>query len=191
MEEKNIKVILTRQEDLFLSLQQRAALSHYWKADLFLSLHLNSSEDPKIGGLELFYLTPNSKEVREKIQKEAISGNSLYKKTPNPSLNSLLTEIILEHSVLSSKFLASKIGSTLEVGPLKEFGITFRGIGPELFYVLAFTQRPSLLIEIGFFSNPEEREKLLLAEFQEQWAKAVAQGIELFFEEKVQDISLL
>ena len=77
----------------------------------------------------------------------------------------------------SSKKLASLVHQELKQDVGKKFNLKDRGIKPGLFYVLALSKRPSLLLEVGFISNQIELEKIKSIEFQKKYASAVAEGI--------------
>lgn len=138
--EKNLKaqgatVIMTRNDDNFVSLEDRVILSNNKKPDIFVSVHINSSENTEAHGIETHYFKDDSLDLAKEIHKS----------------------------------MASEIEET------------DRGILKSRFYVIRHTNQPSVLLELGFISNDDERNLLLLPEQQEKFAKAITDGISNYF----------
>jgi len=169
---KKTSTFLTRSLDRTVSLQERADLADLVKADLFLSIHFNSSSNPRSNGFELYYLDNKSNAATQKVEKlENISlkGEELI-------INQILLDLVIQQTVSHSKKLASDVHS--QVRPvLKKYKIADRGIKPGLFYVLALSKRPGLLIEVGFMSNPNELKKINSEKFLDEMALAIADGV--------------
>lgn len=169
---KKTSTFLTRSLDRTVSLQERADLADMVKADLFLSIHFNSSKNSRSNGFELFYLDNKSNAATQKVEKLeniTLKGEELI-------INQILLDLVIQQTVSHSKKLASDVHS--QVKPvLKKYKITDRGIKPGLFYVLALSKRPGLLIEVGFMSNPNELKKINNEKFLDEMAKAIADGV--------------
>lgn len=175
-----VNAYLTRSIDRTVSLLERAEMAEKLRADVFVSIHLNSAPKTYSRGLEIFYLH-NKRDAAVKKVEDA--ENKLFPKE-GPIIQRILTDLIVGSTVVSSKNLAGHIHRNLQSGLIKKFKMVDRGIRPGLFYVLAFAKRPAVLIEIGFMSNQKELAKMLDQKFQNQFAKNVAKGLVSYLREK-------
>lgn len=165
-------VYLTRSIDKNLTLENRASLAEKVKADLFISLHINASSNSRSKGFEIFYLDNHDDKAVKKVETVENSGGG------EPSIvNQIIADLVVERTVPKSKSLALSIHKEVGRNFLNSYGILDRGIKPGLFYVLALTKRPAVLIEVGFLSNKREVRKLTSKDFQRNFAKAVAKGV--------------
>jgi N-acetylmuramoyl-L-alanine amidase len=163
---------LTRSLDRTVTLQERAELADLVKADLFLSIHFNSSANSKHHGFELYYLDNNSNVANAKVEKaenQDLKGEELI-------VNQILVDLVVQQTVKYSKKLAELVHQSVKPN-LKKYKIEDRGIKAGLFYVLALSKRPGLLIEIGFMSNPEELKKIQNEKFLNDLAQKIAEGV--------------
>lgn len=169
---KTTSAYLTRSMDRTVSLQDRADMADIVKADLFLSIHFNSATDPKSHGFELFYLDNNSNAATAKVEKTEnlnLEGGELV-------VNQILVDLVVQQTVSHSKELAKAVHG--KVKPVvKNYKILDRGVKPGLFYVLALSKRPGLLIEAGFMSNQEELKKVNEDKYLDQLAKGISAGV--------------
>jgi N-acetylmuramoyl-L-alanine amidase len=173
LKKNNINVYLTRSIDRAVSLEERAELADKIKADLFISVHINSSEGSSPRGVETYYLDNHKDDVVKKI--ESIENKDL--KGVELVINDILTDLVIERTTKKSKLLASSIHGEILGRMGKRYKLKDRGIRPGLFYVLALTKRPGILLEVGFLSNPSELKKMLSPKFQDRYARAVAKGM--------------
>jgi N-acetylmuramoyl-L-alanine amidase len=169
-------VFLTRTIDRTVTLAERAELAEKIKADIFISVHVNSSNRKNPRGFETYYLDNHKDGAVRKV--EAIENKNL--KGEELVINKILTDLVIDQTVHSSKKLAASIHGKLYKSIGKKFKMVNRGIKPGLFYVLALAKRPAVLLEVGFLSNPNDLRKLLSKKFQDRYAKAVADGINLY-----------
>ncbi|MCF8058686.1 MAG: N-acetylmuramoyl-L-alanine amidase [Bacteriovoracaceae bacterium] len=170
---KNFNTYLTRSVDRTVTLAERAEIAEKIKADLFISVHINSSEGNAPRGFETYYLDNHEDSAIKKVEQvenKDLTGKELI-------VNKILTDLVIERTVKSSKGLASSIHSNIQVLVGKRYKLIDRGVKPGLFYVLALTKRPGILLEVGFLSNSRELMKLLDEKFQRRYAVAVAKGI--------------
>ena len=146
------QIILTRDKDVYLTLQERTEIANNVKvredeAVLFISIHVNSSLNKTSSGYEVWYLSPGYR--RTVLDKSSTDDSSLF-----PILNSMLEEEYTTESIMIAKFimdgLQSQIGNESKA----------RGIKAEEWFVVKNSNMPSVLIELGFVSN--EKEALLL-----------------------------
>lgn len=169
---KSTTTYLTRSLDRTVSLQERADLADLVKADLFLSIHFNSSTNAKSHGMELYYLDNNANAAANKVARSEnlnLQGEELI-------VNQILVDLVVQQTVHHSKALARFVHKELK--PVVKFNkIDDRGIKPGLFYVLALSKRPGLLVEVGFVSNPGELRKVNEDKFLNSMAQAIASGV--------------
>lgn len=131
LKKKGVQVLMVRDTDVYVSLEDRVAFNENNGGDLFVSIHVNSSVTEDGNGIETHYYTPQSYDFAQVVHKE----------------------------------FASQIKS-------KD-----RGLFKSKFYVINHTTCPSILVETGFISNPQEREELLTKERRQKTAEAIAKGI--------------
>lgn len=164
---------LTRSVDRTVTLAERAEIAEKIKADYFISVHVNASEANEPRGFETYYLdNHNDSAIRkvESVENKNLQGEELI-------VNKILTDLVIDRTVKYSKGLATSIHSRIQKVVGKKYKLKDRGVKPGLFYVLALTKRPAILLEVGFLSNSRELSKLLTDSFQDRYAKAVAQGL--------------
>lgn len=170
-------VFLTRSIDRTMTLEERSNLAEKVNADLYVSVHFNAGPNPESHGLETYYLDNHENAAVKKIEKVEnahLSGQDLV-------ANKILIDMLIERTAPHSKLLASLVHQELKRTVSGPYKMANRGIRPGLFYVLALSKRPAILLDAGFLTNPREVKKLLDPRFQQQYAKAVARGIHAFF----------
>jgi N-acetylmuramoyl-L-alanine amidase len=173
---KNYSVFLTRSIDRTVSLPERAAIAEKMKADLFISVHINSSPDGVASGFETYYLDNHNDVAIKKVEK---TENILIKKE-ELTVQQILIDLVVEQTVKTSKPLAESIHSSIKSSVGRKYHIASRGIRPGLFYVLALSKRPGVLLEVGFISTPKERARMMNEKFQDDYASAVVVGIKKY-----------
>jgi N-acetylmuramoyl-L-alanine amidase len=168
------EVIFTRSDDTFIPLERRTAIANEKKADLFLSIHANSSSYPRIGGVESYYLNfTNAKDSLAVASREnASSDKSVFE------LRDLIQQITLQDKAEESKEFAGSIQAALfPFAARYDPGIKNRGIKKAPFIVLIGASMPSVLAEIGFLSNAREETLLKKAEHRQKLAEALYRGL--------------
>jgi N-acetylmuramoyl-L-alanine amidase len=177
---KDYKVYLTRSVDRTVTLEQRAALADKIKADIFISIHINGSRSNSSRGFETFYLDNHDSAAVKKVE-EVENKNS---KGEQVIINKILADLVIDRTAPSSKKLSKKIHSRLSKILPKKYKMIDRGVKPALFYVMALSKRPSILLEVGFISNKNELKKMTRRKFQNDYAKAIARGVKDYFGKK-------
>lgn len=173
LEKLGVSTFLTRSVDRTVGLHERAEMAEKVKADLFISVHFNSAHKEHSHGVETFYLDNHiDKAVQkiEEIENKDLSGSNLV-------INQILVDLVVQNTAPLSKKLADNIHSEVKRRVVKRFRLKDRGMKPGLFYVLALSKVPAVLLEVGFMSNPKELEKLTLPAFQSKYARSIAIGI--------------
>jgi N-acetylmuramoyl-L-alanine amidase len=173
--ELGLQVILTRNSDRFLTLEERTAFANTKSADLFISIHTNASRDRRAYGLETYFLNLATDE--EAIRVAAMENATSTKNISD--LQKILFDLMQNAKINESSRLASFV-QTAMVGHLRTKRYTrvkSKGVKQAPFYVLLGAQMPSILIETGFISNPRECKRLVSTKFQDRLAEGIIQGI--------------
>jgi N-acetylmuramoyl-L-alanine amidase len=168
------EVIYTRSDDTFVPLEGRTALANDKKADLFLSIHANSSPVPRIAGVETFYLNfPDSKDAADVSARENSSAQkSIFE------LRDIIQKITLHDKAEESREFASRLQASLFAFSLRYIpGQKNRGVKKAPFVVLIGANMPSVLAEIGFLSNTREETLLKKPDYRQKLAEALYRGI--------------
>jgi len=167
-------VIYTRTDDSFVPLERRTEIANEAKADLFLSIHANSSTLHSVAGVETYYLNfTTSKAALEVAAREnAGSQKTIYE------LQDLLEKIALKDKVEESREFATQIQSALFSASAKgDPRARDRGIRKAPFVVLIGATMPSVLSEIGFISNAHDESIMKRAEYRDRLAEALYKGL--------------
>ena len=176
---KSTITYLTRSLDRTVTLQERADLADLVKADLFLSIHFNSSTSRKSHGFELYYLDNKSNAAIKKVER----AENFNLKGEEQVVNQILVDLVVQQTVSHSRKLSTSVHEKIKP-VLKKYKIDDRGIKAGLFYVLALSKRPALLIEAGFVSNTDELKKINQEKYLSELARAIAEGVRLFIKEE-------
>jgi len=172
-------VVLTRDTDKFVPLEQRTAIANQLGADLFISVHANSSKIRRVSGVETFFLnlTSNAAE-REVASRENASSQRNIRE-----LEDLLRQIALGDYNEESNDLAQIVQQTLYSEVKTHHPILRnRGVKKAPFIVLINLNMPGILTEVGFISNPSEEKYFTGKQGQDQVAEALYKGIEKYFQ---------
>jgi len=168
------EVVYTRTDDTFIPLERRTEIANEAKADLFLSIHANSSPLLSAAGVETYYLNfTTTKSALELAARE----NSGSQKTVF-ELQDLLEKIALKDKVEESREFAARIQSAIfAVTAKSDSHARDRGVKKAPFVVLIGASMPSVLSEIGFISNAREESIMKRAEYRERLAEALYKGL--------------
>ena len=172
-----VRVLVTRTEDVFVSLPERSAFANRVKADFLISLHVNAANKRGAVGFETFYFTrePSDNDARASTQREnlVIENNGSTGKDLESLLKTTLADMAVTRDMKESSNLAERILTALE----KILRVENRGVKSGPFYVLATAAMPAVLVESAFITNPREERKLQREEYREQIARALFDGI--------------
>ena len=164
-----IDILLTRETDKFISLEKRTAFANSKKGDLFISLHCNALENTKVRGIETYYLSLTKNKTA--LNLAARENSSSLKNISD--LQAILNDLINQTKVPESKKLAEVVQKNIVQELKKKYAPRNLGVKKAPFLVLIGSQMPSILVEVGFLTNKNER--ILLS--RNSYLKEISQGI--------------
>ena len=175
-------IVLTRESDVFIPLPQRAEIANNNNADLFVSVHANSSTNQNARGIETYLLnwSNDAEALKVAARENAISVKKM--KQMKSELGVILASLERESKRDESVKVAGNIQTSLSSAASRRYPeVNDLGVKQALFYVLVGAKMPSTLVEVSFVSNPKE-EKLLASDAYRQFlAKSIADGIHTYF----------
>lgn len=166
-----VKVVLTRTEDVQLSLDDRTALANQYKADLFVSLHVNSSFGSSAQGAETYILSSEASD--EHAADAAAAENQSGDGDPLYDLQLILWDLSQSHHLSESLRFATLVQEELN----SALDLRDRGVKQAPFRVLMGAAMPAVLVELGFLSNPAEEKRLQSLEYQSQLVEALVRAL--------------
>ena len=180
-QDPSISVVLTRDEDRQLGLDERTAIANHNQADLFLSIHLNASRRSGAKGAETYYLSTDATDdeartlaALENRSYDVGDDSSVSKSDGNPSdLKLVLWDLAQNQFLAESSLLAERMQTQLNL--LTD--TRDRGVRQAPFRVLMGATMPAVLLEVGFISNAEEEERFRNLGYRNQTAKAMANAV--------------
>lgn len=179
-QEKNIRAVLTRDGDYFLPLRKRLAIARKYNADLFIAIHADAYFNASARGASVYALSQHgaTSEAAHWLARQEnyaelgqVALNDLQDKSP--MLRSVLIDLAQTATIRDSLRLGSKMLAALN--PITT--LHYPRVEQAPFMVLKSPDIPSVLVETGFISNPEDAEKLLNLNYQQKLVKALALGI--------------
>lgn len=184
LKKRNVYTQLTRSADTVVPLDTRTGIAkkysyHKNLTTVFVSIHINSSFDPSINGIETYIFNATSNEASQRL---ADIENGSHRVQQKGTLNLILSDLTATANVKDSVELACQINEDLfntmkKKYPIKAHSIKNRGVKKGLFYVLMDARVPSVLIELGFGSNAHDLSTLMNPTYQDVLAKGIADGI--------------
>jgi len=173
-EQMGAEVVYTREDDTFIPLETRTAIANQKQADLFLSIHANSSRDASARGVETYYLnfTQDAHALEVAARENSVSEKSIFE------LQDLVKKIALKEKIEESREFAADVQKSLHsVLATRQAAIKDRGVKKAPFIVLIGANMPSVLAEISFVSNPTDEKKLRTGDYRQKIADSLFQGI--------------
>lgn len=175
--EPSVKVLMTREKDEFIELEDRAKFANQEKGDLFLSIHINSHPQASIKGLEFYHFgeasDPRALEV-------AARENGTPLKDNGPAWQFILADKLNDKKIDDSRELAWTTKKALVKHLQSFYKIKDHGVKTAPFFVLRMTTMPAILAEIAFISNPTEEKLLKSSTFQNRMAHGIFEGIKAY-----------
>ncbi|WP_304543042.1 N-acetylmuramoyl-L-alanine amidase family protein [Sulfurimonas microaerophilic] len=175
-------VFMTRDDDKFIRLRNRTKYANRKKADLFISIHANAvskKQAHKAYGIECYFLdksrSSRAKKVAAQENSADMSEMDFYGK------QSFLSTLNSHNIVASNKLAIDLQRGTLASLRKKYKNVKDAGVRPAPFWVLVGAQMPSVLVEVGFITNPKEAKRLVDRQYQKRMALGLANGVERYF----------
>ncbi|BAI79527.1 N-acetylmuramoyl-L-alanine amidase [Deferribacter desulfuricans SSM1] len=165
----HLKVLMTRDRDIFIPLEERTAFANKHKADIFVSIHVNASRNRRAKGVETYVL--NVTKDKSALEVAAFENQATEKSLSD--LQGILKDIILNSKLEESLILAKNVQDNL-VSQIKSVNL---GVKQAPFYVLVGAKMPSILVETGFLSNKSEARKFATKRYREQIAEGIFDGL--------------
>ncbi len=175
-EQTGAEVILTRNSDVFIPLEERTAIANTNDADLLVSLHINAHPSPKVHGLETYYLnlSTNAEAMRVAAFENVTSTHQMS------DLQDILSDIMKNSKINESSRLAGFVHNSLSNGIEGVQNSNFKNLGVKQapFYVLIGAEMPAILIEIAFITNPGDSKNLSSDAFLDIIADDIVSGVQ-------------
>lgn len=179
-----VKVVLTRDTDVFLPLQKRADIVNKNHADLFISIHTNAAENRKAQGAETFILGTERMEdnldvaMRENAVMKLEQDQTVYQGFDPKSIESYIIFELMQNQYMDNSLLFAELVQNQFVGTLNRAN---RGVRQAAFWVLLKSACPSVLVEMGFISNTEEEAWLASQEGQNGIVNGIFDAFEKYY----------
>ncbi len=176
LSQDGFRVIMTRQTDRFIPLSRRSQIANQSGADLFVSIHVNSSRRRSVSGFEVYYLseaTDDHARAIEASENEDLPGDV---GSSSPETEAIVWDLLYTEHRAESSTLASRVSQGLK----KELPTRNRGIKSARFAVLKGSRMPAVLVEVGFVSHPLEEARLRSPAYRQRLADGIRDGILLF-----------
>ena len=172
-----LKVLLTRDKDTFLPLEERTARANTKGADLFISIHANAHKSPNVHGVETYILNiaTDSEAMRVAAMENATTTKNMS------DLQMILSDLMLNSKITESGRLGAKVHHAM-VKSLRKRNKSIRDLGVKQapFYVLIGANMPSILVEMGFISNRTEEKRLRDQKYLDQLTDGLVEGIKAY-----------
>ena len=174
----NVKIIMTRDEDVFLRLSERTKIANESNGNLFISIHTNAAEDRRASGFETFLIGPNKNEAAVRVAARENAVLELEGTSGKKLTNEDLIQATIAQSAFASK--SEQFASMVQKEIKKRVQSRDRGVKQAGFYVLMGASMPNVLVELGFISNPSEEKKLRSPQYRDQLATAIYRAVEQY-----------
>ncbi len=171
-----VEVVMTRTENVDVALETRTAVANENRADLFISLHFNSSFGPRPRGAETYFLSREASDQQAAAVAAAENAAASDQADPELELKMILWDLAQSHHLAKSQRFANLVQEELNLA----LGLRDRGVKQAPFTVLMGARMPAVLVELGFLSNPEEEERLQNPVYRAELVDALVQAVSRF-----------
>jgi N-acetylmuramoyl-L-alanine amidase len=178
--ELGCEVIMTRNSDRNLTLEERTAIANTKNADLFISIHTNAARDRRAYGIETFFLNlaTDNDAILVAARENATSTKNIS------DLETILSDLMQNAKINESSRLAVHVQKSMHRHLRKHYSrIKNKGVKQAPFYVLLGAQMPAILIETSFISNSRECKRLNNTAYQDQMSEAIVKGIKEYIKD--------
>jgi len=173
-----VKIVMTRDEDIFLRLSERTKIANESNGSLFISIHTNAAEDRRASGFETFLIGQNKNEAAVRVAARENAVLELEGSTGKKLTDEDLIKATIAQSAFASK--SEQFASLVQKEIKKRVQSKDRGVKQAGFYVLMGASMPNVLVELGFISNPSEEKKLRSSQYRDQLATAIYRAVEQY-----------
>ena len=173
-----VKIVMTRDEDIFLRLSERTKIANENNGSLFISIHTNAAEDRRASGFETFLIGQNKNEAAVRVAARENAVLELEGSTGKKLTDEDLIKATIAQSAFASK--SELFASLVQKEIKKRVQSKDRGVKQAGFYVLMGASMPNVLVELGFISNPSEEKKLRSPQYRDQLATAIYRAVEQY-----------
>lgn len=171
-----VRVLMTRDQDLEVPHESRTAFANHHKADLFISLHMNSTFGGSAHGAETYFLSREASDRMAAAVAEKENQGAIGDPDPESELQLILWDLAQTYHLAESQRFATLVQEELN----ETLGLRDRGVKQAPFKVLMGAAMPAVLVELGFLSNPEEEAKLEDAAYQGELVDALVRAVARF-----------
>jgi len=187
---RGYKVYLTRNTDEFLKLSQRTRIADHKDAKVFISIHANAIANKarfnQVEGVETYFLQKTRDDRSQRIASR--ENASVLQGTDQLSRNVIVDSVLAGPKVIHSHKLAIDVQNGMMRNLKGKYpDVKNGGAKPGPFYILVGASRPSILIEVGYLTNPKERSRLFTSDYQSRIAKGVAEGVGKYLDNRKQE----
>jgi len=177
--ELGCEVFLTRNRDVYLTLERRTAIANMKKADLFISLHVNAHKNKRVRGLETYFLNIATDEGAVEV---AARENATSQKNIS-DLQSILSDLMLNTKIHESSRLAHEVQRGMVTRINRKYKrVKNLGVKQAPFYVLIGADMPAVIVEAGFLTNHTEKKRLISKKYQQRVADGIGEGIKKYID---------
>ena len=173
-----VKIVMTRDEDIFLRLSERTKIANESNGSLFISIHTNAAEDRRASGFETFLIGQNKNEAAVRVAARENAVLELEGSTGKKLTDEDLIKATIAQSAFASK--SEQFASLVQKEIKKRVQSKDRGVKQAGFYVLMGASMPNVLVELGFISNPSEEKKLRSPQYRDQLATAIYRAVQQY-----------
>ena len=183
-----LKVVMTRDNDEFVTLQDRGRIANKASGKLFVSIHINAARTSKAYGIETYFLSPARTERAVKVSE--FENSVVQLEEDSASYKRLSDEKYILVSMAQSQFLleSQKLAELVQKEAVKRTGLDDRGVDQAGFYVLIGASMPAILFECAFLTNSKDAKVLRSPDGRQKYADALSTGIMKFREQAEQGI---
>jgi N-acetylmuramoyl-L-alanine amidase len=175
----NTRVLMTRENDTFIELEDRAKFANGKDADLFLSIHVNSHPHKGIRGLEIYHF---GQAKDQRALEVAARENGTPLNSTGLGVEYILADLLTSKKIEHSQELAWTAKQAMVTNLNGRYSTIDHGVKTAPFYVLRFTTMPSILAEIAFMSNPTEEEQMRTQPFLAHMAESIFEGVKTYLQ---------
>ena len=186
---RGYQVVFTRNSDVFLKLGQRTRIADHKDAKVFISIHANAiankSRFNQVEGVETYFLQKTRDDRSQRIASR--ENASVLKGTDKLSRDVIVDSVLAGPKVIHSHKLAIDVQNGMMRNLKAKYpDVKNGGAKPGPFYILVGASRPSILVEVGYLTNPKERARLFTSDYQHRIAEGIAEGVGKYLDNRKQ-----